>query len=280
MKKLFRGALLALLALCFTAASAAAQPLNSYTVDRAGMTLGMPEDWAIFTRDVEANDPNLALFEMDRDSLLQTMGNANIYLTALQKDPMRELTIKVSEDDHSKSVFYYKDLEEDRLEEEKQVLVDSIREVSGDRTVSDPVVLEHPQTTFLQVEVEQETEAGKFSGVENHTVINGQAISISVYVLDAEGVTEDLRALLADVTESVSFQKIYTDPAEAERELYPPTSVWSMILPILLFALIIGGIFFLFWLLMRIVRARRDASIRKTLKRVVAEQEERKKLNK
>lgn len=280
MKKFLQRALSVLLFLLLLSFTASAQEFKEHTVDRSKMVVNLPSDWSVFTPDTTADDPNLAKFDFDWDSLVKQMEYSGICISALRENPKCEISVKIYEDESSKAAFNYAALSAERLEEERLSLKNRLDTASETATYTDPQPIEHTQAIFFQDEVHETNEDCPFYGLENRTVINGQSISISIYNLEGNEIDEKMRSLLSEVTSSVRFEKIYTDPAEAEQELYPPSSLFSTFRPLILLVALIGGIFLILWLITFFIQRHRKASIRKTLNRVVTEQEKRKELEK
>lgn len=66
---------------------------TEYTLDELGMTVFMPSDYIVFTRDINANDPNLASYGLTKDSMSSLMDDRNIYLNGWDEDINQEIIV-------------------------------------------------------------------------------------------------------------------------------------------------------------------------------------------
>lgn len=79
--------------LCMTAGSAAYSMVIGYEIPELYISLDFPLDWAVLTRDADADNPALYLYEDSLEYMQESFAANDIYLDAFQFDSMLELTI-------------------------------------------------------------------------------------------------------------------------------------------------------------------------------------------
>lgn len=107
---------LLVLVLCLTvimASFASATDTKTYTLDELYIEVSIPTELAVFTRNIPADDPNLAVFGADKQSMEEYYHSNNIYLDAISMDTSSELIITMTADGSSQEAFHF-NLIEDR----------------------------------------------------------------------------------------------------------------------------------------------------------------------
>jgi hypothetical protein len=74
----------------------------SYTVKEAGVTIDLPSDIVIFTRETDPNDPNLKKYGISYDYLQKLFKNSNIYFNGVYPDTLNDFLVTVDPHQFSK----------------------------------------------------------------------------------------------------------------------------------------------------------------------------------
>ena len=93
---------LAALALCFSGAAAGYSMTAGYEVPELYLSLNLPLDWAVLTRDTEAGNPALFLYDDDLEYMRDVFDANNIYLDAFNFESLLELTILMTPNEGSR----------------------------------------------------------------------------------------------------------------------------------------------------------------------------------
>ena len=121
--------LLFLIALLLTLSVHAA---GTVRLEELGMSVYVPEGYTVITRNMAADDPGLAIFDMDSEAVTKLLEDGNIYLDLMNEDPDFEYSI-TSVPNEVKSVARFDDetLEsmEDQLKEQYESADVKVREV-------------------------------------------------------------------------------------------------------------------------------------------------------
>lgn len=70
--------LMILCILCCFCASVSAAPGGTYRIEETGMSLDIPTDWTVFTRDASLNDPDIKGYGI-YDQLMEDLTEGQIY---------------------------------------------------------------------------------------------------------------------------------------------------------------------------------------------------------
>ena len=131
-----------------------------YTVDEFGLELTLPEDYYVFTRDMEQDDPALAVFDITKDEVLSAMEESELYIEAYSSDldEMIKLTVKQSEG------IDYRLVPDEELEACAEEAKNEF-EAAGN-TVLETGIYKNSQTKFIKMKV-----LTKVAAAENQEVI-------------------------------------------------------------------------------------------------------------
>ena len=99
MKKLCALLLLCALSLAAAAPVCAADDVTEYRIDEIGLTVEIPNEFTVFTREMDENDPALPKYGFTKDSLLSFFQEDSTYLSAPNEAGNLEVAIRVFKND-------------------------------------------------------------------------------------------------------------------------------------------------------------------------------------
>ena len=202
--------LLFLIALLLTLSVHAA---GTVRLEELGMSVYVPEGYTVITRNMAADDPGLAIFDMDSEAVTKLLEDGNIYLDLMNEDPDFEYSI-TSVPNEVKSVARFDDetLEsmEDQLKEQYESADVKVREVDH---------LFNGQAVFFKLLVSGEQNGQQVQLERYYTVQNYHAIYLTLQYWGAE-IPEKYRTLSQDILYSVQFDEPddYTAAEASETE--------------------------------------------------------------
>ena len=189
--------LLILFSLVFS--TAFAENDNTYYIKEYDMSITIPKDFTVFTRDIKADDPNLAKFGVTRDSLVSNMKARGNYLDALTEDRLTEIYINVNDrigiDDFSTM--------SDAMLKEIALALYSELKTSG-VTVTKDELYHHAQTTFIKL-YGSYSAGGTTTYIREYcTVYNGNLIMITMASYAGQ-ISASHESALQSAIESIQF---------------------------------------------------------------------------
>ncbi len=206
---------------------------TTYRMEPMKMSIDIPEGWIVITQDGPLPETQLKVMGIDTTDLVENIKKKNIYLNAITPSPLSEIVITMNADKNSETVFDFNRYNDDEL---LKIANDMIADGGKSVTYTNPQISTHPQGKFATFTIEKKQENKTVYGIQNYTVINGQAISIALLSYDipvADRMAEQLKTVLA----SVKFDEVKPVPSGI--------TLW-MVLGIIAAILIAVTVFFFF----------------------------------
>ena len=205
---------------------------KTYKLDELGMSITVPSDFVVFTRDVSDNDPNLELYGLTKSGLLDMMKSRNIYLDLW--DDYVDFEIIVTMVDSKISDF---NLLSDTIL--TTLISNYIADYKiYDITVSDYEIYQHSQKKKKKIYQSKPNEDSIIYGLQYYTVYDNKAINITLQSFSGK-IDASKENIVKSIVDSVFFDKapqnlpssietaafVYSD-TDAECEFTVPAN-WS-----------------------------------------------------
>lgn len=203
MRKNYLSALVCVLVCCammFCCVFSAGALDDKYDIDELGMSLKIPKEYTVITRESERNDEAFKLLKLDYDETMTAFTAANIYLRAVSEDEILKITLTQTSDKNSEALNNYSDLSSS----ERQTIIDAFL---SDTMYTSGVEVKHDGNIYFDLSFAQETPAGVIYGYQCHTVINGMNINLTLQK-DDEALTADEIKVVTNIANSIHFDKI------------------------------------------------------------------------
>ena len=205
MKKLFSALWFFLLSFCFLPLPAFATG-STYELDELGMSIEIPSDYVVFTRDIRSGDPNLSAYGLTKDDLISLMLERSIYLNAWDKDVDYEIIVTMRE---SLLEDYYQ-LSDTTLNGLMSALETEYAAMGITLIRSD--LYQHSQAKFAKIYISQPSNGGTAYGLQYHTVYAGKAINITLQSYSGE-IDSNKEAIIQKIVDTVHFD---SEPQHSE----------------------------------------------------------------
>ena len=205
--------------LLLVSATAFASSGKTYQLAELGMSIDIPTEYVVFTRDITDNDPNLSAYGLCKSDLLSLMKSRNIYLNAWDKDVNFEIIVTMIE-----SKINDFNLMSDTV---LNTLASSFKSAYIDRgiTVEKYEIYQHDQAKFIKVYINQPNGADKVYGLQYYTVYDNKAINVTMQSYSGK-INSDKETILKSIVSTVHFDKgpqmveSPTDTDDSEAFLY------------------------------------------------------------
>ena len=193
-------ALVMTLALILGAAMSASALDDKYRFDDLGMTVKIPKNYYVITRDSSRDDEVFQTLSMDYDETITAFKAANIYLRAYDPDGVFQISLTVSSDDQSKSINNYSELDE---AERKGIL----EVLTAESTVSAATEIKHGGNIFFDTSRSSEMDGTVIYINQCNTIINGLQIDLSMQKQEEEIVADEAK-VLTNIASALEFDEI------------------------------------------------------------------------
>lgn len=209
MKRIYRNALVFIAIIVFFSITAFADTTKEYIFDEGGFSISIPDNYTVFTRDMDENDPKLEQYGMTKESLDSLLIASNAYLIAISDDGIRQLGIKIMDSGEGKDFDRLSDTELEELADDfKNELISM-----GAQNLEIDTCL-YNQEHFLKIYRSQVTDSSSVYFLQYVTVNSGKAIIFTIQnVLEEIGPADE--AILREVINTVKF----TDDQNEEESL-------------------------------------------------------------
>lgn len=187
---------------------------GEYELEELGLTVSMPPDYVVFTRNISANDPNLSAYGLTKDGLSSLMSEKNIYLNGWDEDVTQEIIITMID-----SLLVDFNLYSDTTLTMMATSFESEYANMG-ITVIKSEIYQHSQAKFLKIYISQPNGDSTAYGLQYYTVYADKAINITLQSYSGR-ITSSQESTLKSIVDSASFN---TQPQVAETEFTPTTS--------------------------------------------------------
>ncbi len=150
-----------------------------HTINELDLSIDLPNNLVVFTRNIDPKDKNLALFGFDKAALENYYKSAGIYLNAIAKDLSYEIVIIMPENAKLSGVHFL-DIPNDQIMREMLSSIESEYTKLG-LTYKGCEIYQNEQTKFLKAFLEQSTERGLTRTTQYYTVYKNKPISITMH---------------------------------------------------------------------------------------------------
>ena len=210
------------LILCFVVSASALD--DKYTFDDIGMSVKIPKNLIVITKDSEKTDEAFSKAGLDYDETITAFNAAHIYLQALEPDGVYRITLTVSSDDASKSINNYSDLSAQQREEVSKNFL-------SDPMCTSAVEIKHGGNIFFDLTNESSEDGEPVYINQCNTVINGLNINLTLRK-SAEAIMGDEAKILTNIANSMAFEKITLNSGG------PSFEWWRVLLWVVILALL------------------------------------------
>ncbi len=171
---------------------------NTWILDELGLSLEIPEEYVVFTRDLRDNDPNLNKYGMTKSEMDDVMRSRNIYLNAWDEDVSHEIVVTMIDS----SIPDFSSLSDTALLALVSITVKPLEEAGA--IVKTYEVYQQKQTKFLKLLLDQYDGGEVVHTVQYYTTVAEKAINITMHYYSGE-VDDYHEQVLRDIVDSVSF---------------------------------------------------------------------------
>lgn len=184
---------------------------KSYEIKEAGITLSIPEEWVVFERIVDEFDENLELVNSSKEKLEEIFKERDIYLNAIMLPQNYEIVVNLNEFKGSQEIFDFNTFSEKELNIlGKKLLEDNFPEETG-VAYSGYEIYNHSQAKFIVFDIIKNVDGQEIYGKQYYTIINGQALYITLYSYIGE-IEEDKANEINNIVNTIKFEEVKEKP--------------------------------------------------------------------
>lgn len=189
---------------------------DAYELDELGMSIEIPSDHVVFTRDIKSDDPNLSAYGVTKDELSSLMLERSVYLNAWDKDINYEIIVTMT----ASPLEDYNQLSDTTLNGLVSALETEYAAMGITLIRSD--IYQHSQAKFAKIYISQPNNGETAYGLQYNTVYNGKAINITLQSYSGK-IDASKETIIQIIVNSVHFdsEPQYSEPpAQTEAFTY------------------------------------------------------------
>ena len=224
-------AMLTALILLFAFALSVSALDEKYRFDDLKMSVSVPRDYYVITRDSESDDPAFSALKLGYDETLIAFQNSDIYLRAYDPDQTFFISLIVTTSEESKTINNYSDISPS---ERKDIL----ENIKSDPSVESAVEVKHNNNIFFDSSGQTADGGKKLFFEQSNTVINGMQIDLLLQKYDEEIIPSESK-VLTNMANSLEFDNIV-------RTTGPIFEWWRLLLWVGMLAILAFGLTILY----------------------------------
>lgn len=201
--------LLAAILLLLPASGVLAAPGGEYAIDEADMTVMIPKDWTVFTRQTTKNDSDLKQFGLDQEIVEEYLVDTDSYIYAFPDDNTFMLFTSYYEeyfDGIDNFTEYFSDLSLD----EKQEMINEIAQMDIDGLELNNVQIYESDEGNKYLFIQLDGYIGTTQTRMYMTILDSKATGFAFYSLTDDPFTDTQKAEFQNIIDSVVFDGIKT----------------------------------------------------------------------
>ncbi len=170
---------------------------SNYILDEIGVTISLPNDFDVFTRNMPSDSQALLNYGMTSEEVKEMLVSDNLHLDAYSSDGTTEIAVTMM----GSSISDFSIWEDNTLNFMVSMWVDELKKVG---TIIDEYDIYHSgPVTFVRLWKQAANDPNLF-GLQYYTIYNYQAINITMYSYDGQFTATD-EELMLDIVGSAVF---------------------------------------------------------------------------
>ncbi len=172
-------------------------------IDDYGISISIPDDFIVLTRDMEKNDVYLDILGIDKEEFSASMAENKVFIDAVNIDRIKEIVISVMDYQNSKDVNSWNDTEIAMALSTLQYVPEGIatNEIEPRKTE----LYQNELTKFFKVYFTEVVENEKMYSLQYFTIYAGKKITIQYNSLKEE-INDDNEKIMQDIVDSMAVQ--------------------------------------------------------------------------
>ncbi len=175
---------------------------QTVTAEELGMTITFPEDFMLFSREIDPANENLFVLGTTAEALEAQFRESGVYLNAIHMDPLYEYVVTMTTDSGMQALGDFSDFSDSELEQ----MADETLRILGETgiTYSGYEIARIGSYTYFILDPSQIMDGQQVYGHQYYTIFNGMAVNITLQSYTGE-VTPEMKTEHRAIMETVSF---------------------------------------------------------------------------
>ena len=171
---------------------------TAYEIDALNMSIPIPDDMIVLTRDSTANDEFFKTFKLNYDTTMSKLTEGNIYLESVTKDSALTLTVTMTKTEDSKKIGSYNSLSDEEIAN----IMQKLRE---NKTYKDASPVEYNDIKYICLNMSFKSGKKTVQAQQYNTVMNGENINITMQAAPGKKLKAADKEMLAEIVSGVTI---------------------------------------------------------------------------
>lgn len=199
MRQVYRSVLVFIAIFVISSMTVFADTTKEYIFDEEGFSISIPDDYTVFTRDIDENDPKLEQYGMTKESLNAYLTANHVYIVAISEDGIHQLGVKITDSGELKN---FDGLSDTELEEIANAFKSEFLSMGAQDFEIDTCL--YNQTHFLKICSSQVIDSSPVYLLQYLTVNSGKAFFFMIQN-NLEEIRPSDEVILQEVLNTVKF---------------------------------------------------------------------------
>lgn len=171
---------------------------TAYEINELNMSIPIPNDMLVITRDSKKTDSFFSEFGLDYSETMDKLKEGNIYLEAMNSDSSLTLMVTKTETEESKSIGNYNSISDEELANIKEKLLE-------DKAYKSASVVEYKDIKYINLSMSHKEGKKTVQAQQYNTVFNGDNINITLQSAPGQKLSKTDKEMLASVVEGTAI---------------------------------------------------------------------------
>ena len=171
---------------------------TAYEIDALNMSIPIPDDMIVLTRESTANDEFFKTFKLNYDTTISKLTEGNIYLESVTEDSALTLTVTMTKTEDSKKIGSYNSLSDEELAN----IMQKLRE---NKTYKDASPVEYNDIKYICLNMSFKNGKKIVQAQQYNTVMNGENINITMQAAPGKKLKAADKEMLAEIVSGVTI---------------------------------------------------------------------------
>ena len=171
---------------------------TAYEIDTLNMSIPIPDDMLVLTRDSTENDAFFKKFKLNYNTTMSKLTESNIYLEAVTEDSALTLTVTMTRTEDSAEIGSYNSLDDEEL-------TNIMKKLRENKTYKDASPVEYKGVKYICLNMSFKNGKKTVQAQQYNTVMNGENINITMQAAPGKKLKTSDKEILTGIMEETTI---------------------------------------------------------------------------
>ncbi len=171
---------------------------TAYEIDTLNMSIPIPDDMLVLTRDSTENDAFFKKFKLNYDTTMSKLTESNIYLEGVTEDSALTLTVTMTRTEDSAEIGSYNSLDDEEL-------TNIMKKLRENKTYKDASPVEYKGVKYICLNMSFKSGKKTVQAQQYNTVMNGENINITMQAAPGKKLKASDKEILTGIMQDTTI---------------------------------------------------------------------------